>query len=72
MWLSICRSPGASFALPGNPVFVMVCLYRDLPPALQVAMSGKKLRRERAGPSREYRFTPDPTCFLPVRMRYDK
>ncbi len=67
------RAPGRLvFALPGNPVSVLVCLARYVIPAL-LALSGARPRaRARAALARPFEFKAPLTCFLPVTLRYDQ
>jgi molybdopterin molybdotransferase len=67
------RAPGRLvFALPGNPVSVLVCLARYVIPAL-VALSGARAQAERkAALARPFEFKAPLTCFLPVTLRYDQ
>jgi len=71
MWFGT-RAPGkAVFALPGNPVSVLVCLARYVIPALDL-LSGAPVRRPaRAVLAREFAFDAPLTCFLPVVLGYD-
>lgn len=71
LWFGVGRQGQAVFALPGNPVSVLVCLARYVRPAL------RRITRENAPPpmravlSRNFAFDSPLSCFLPVRLRYD-
>jgi len=67
------RAPGKLvFALPGNPVSVLVCLARYVIPAL-AALSGARPAAERTvALARAFEFKAPLTCFLPVTLRYDR
>ncbi len=72
MWFGVGPDGQAVFALPGNPVSVLVCLARYVIPALK-ARSG-------ACPEPRAEVVTDQTCpgderlttFLPVALRYDR
>jgi molybdopterin molybdotransferase len=72
MWFGTGVSGQAVFALPGNPVSVLVCLSRYVIPALG-RLVGKTARPARqAVLAQEYRFDKALTCFLPVSLGYDQ
>jgi len=72
MWFGVGASGQAVFALPGNPVSVLVCLARYVIPAL-IAQSGTRAPvRPLVGLAREFDFPAPLTCFLPVTLRYDR
>jgi molybdopterin molybdotransferase len=72
MWFGTRPRGPAVFALPGNPVSVLVCLARYVLPALG-QLSGAPARQPPkvalAGP---YAFDAPLTCFLPVALGYDQ
>jgi molybdopterin molybdotransferase len=72
MWFGTGARGQAVFALPGNPVSVLVCLARYVIPALQRLVGAPECPPRRAVLSREYRFEKPLTCFLPVRLGYDQ
>ncbi len=72
LWFGI-RGPGRTvFALPGNPVSVLVCLARYVLPALAAMCQARPLPQRLAALDRPYGFQAPLTCFLPVRLRYDR
>lgn len=56
------------FALPGNPVSVMMCLYRYVVPALAAAEGAAPAPAMQAALTAEVRFPPPLTLFLPVLL----
>lgn len=71
MWFGAGAGGTLVFALPGNPVSVLVCLVRYVIPAL-IRRAGAALPpRAVFRLSREYPFPAPLTCFLPVALRYD-
>ena len=60
------------FGLPGNPVSSLVCLRRYVIPALNKAQGAHAPAPEHATLSREVRFRPSLTWFLPVRLSGDR
>ena len=72
MWFGI-RAPGKSvFALPGNPVSVLVCLARYVIPALGLLCGAVPRRSAQAVLAREFAFDAPLSCFLPVALGYDR
>ena len=72
MWFGI-RAPGkAIFALPGNPVSVLVCLARYVIPALGLLSGSPPRRPAQAVLAREFAFDAPLSCFLPVALGYDR
>lgn len=71
MWFGAGGDGTLVFALPGNPVSVLVCLVRYVIPAL-VRRAGARLPpRAIFRLSRDYAFPAPLSCFLPVSVRYD-
>jgi molybdopterin molybdotransferase len=71
MWFGTGPGGQAVFALPGNPVSTLVCCRQYVLPALLHA-SGRGLpRQEWALLLEDVTFTPDLTCFLPVKLATD-
>ncbi len=71
MWFGAGSGGTLVFALPGNPVSVLVCLVRYVIPAL-IRRAGAELPlRAVFRLSREYPFPAPLSCFLPVALRYD-
>jgi molybdopterin molybdotransferase len=66
------REGQSVFALPGNPVSALVCLYRYVLPQLEKAMGIEAAPPERAALDRAYDARTDLTCFLPVRVSTDE
>ncbi len=72
MWFGTSAAGKAVFALPGNPVSVLVCLSRYVIPALE-RLIGAPVRPPRpAVLAQDYRFEKALTCFLPVSLGYDQ
>jgi molybdopterin molybdotransferase len=72
LWFGRGASGTAVFALPGNPVSVLVCLARYVIPALGrlVGQAGKA--PPRVALARDFSFEKRLTCFLPVTLGYDQ
>ena len=66
MWFGISRDAKPVFALPGNPVSTIVCLYRYVLPALQQALGIPPAIAERVTLAADVEFQADLTYFLPV------
>ena len=67
------RAPGKLvFALPGNPVSVLVCLARYVIPALAALSGARPAAARMAALARPFEFKAPLTCFLPVTLRYDQ
>lgn len=67
------REPGRIvFALPGNPVSVLVCLARYVIPALEAMAVLRPLPQAQVVLARAFDFPAPLSCFLPVRLRYDQ
>ena len=74
MWFGIAPNGAAVFALPGNPVSVLVCLARYVIPALSIAMGAAETRAtepERIALGGPFAFDLPLTGFLPVRVETD-
>jgi len=72
MWFGLCAPGRAVFALPGNPVSVLVCLARYVIPALAAQSGAPCPARVPVILAREFDFPAPLTCFLPVTLRYDR
>jgi molybdopterin molybdotransferase len=72
MWFGSGAMGTLVFALPGNPVSVLVCLTRYVIPALGrlVAMPAKALPK--VALAQDFTFEKPLTCFLPVTLGYDQ
>jgi molybdopterin molybdotransferase len=68
MWFGMGPGDKAVFALPGNPVSALVCCRQYVVPALAGASGKRALMPEFAALSRDVRFEPKLTCFLPVNV----
>jgi molybdopterin molybdotransferase len=66
-WFGMAPGGKPVFALPGNPVSTLVCLVRYVRPALLASLGSTAGGRHVALAS-AVDFTPDLTCFLPVRL----
>jgi molybdopterin molybdotransferase len=72
LWFGVGRDGQAVFALPGNPVSVLVCLARYVRPALRQVTAERESPPMRVALSRDFAFDAPLTCFLPVQVRYDQ
>jgi molybdopterin molybdotransferase len=71
-WFGVNDRGVMVFALPGNPVSVLVCLARYVISTLETA-SGAGARTSRTAVlAREFEFRAPLTCFLPVSLEYDQ
>jgi molybdopterin molybdotransferase len=68
MWFGIGPRQQAVFALPGNPVSALVCCRHYVIPALDAASLAMAPLPEFAALAADVTFTPDLTCFQPVRI----
>ncbi|MEX1994942.1 MAG: molybdopterin molybdotransferase MoeA [Steroidobacteraceae bacterium] len=72
LWFGM-RAPGRTvFALPGNPVSVLVCLSRYVIPALRAMCAARTSPLPQVALAQAYDFQAPLCCFLPVRLRYDQ
>ncbi len=72
LWFGI-RAPGVTvFALPGNPVSVLVCLARYVIPALSAMSGARPAAPQMVVLAQEHSFQAPLSCFLPVALRYDQ
>jgi molybdopterin molybdotransferase len=72
MWFGTSAAATAVFALPGNPVSVLVCLARYVIPALGLLVGAPARPQQRAALARDFAFNSPLTCFLPVALGYDQ
>jgi molybdopterin molybdotransferase len=72
MWFGRGDGGQLVFALPGNPVSVLVCLARYVIPALRRLVGGREDSRLRAVLSRAIHFDKPLAYFLPVALGYDQ
>lgn len=70
MWYGVGKQGQSIFALPGNPVSSLVCCRHYVVPALQIASGMKEQRCQIAILAEDVHFSPDLTCFLPVRLEF--
>ncbi len=68
MWFGTGPAGQSVFALPGNPVSTLVCCRQYVIPALDKASGQVPPPQRFANLSEDVRFTPNLTCFLPVRV----
>ena len=68
MWFGMSESGKAVFALPGNPVSTLVCCRQYVMPALAKASGLAQAAPEFAALTRDVRFEPALTCYLPVKL----
>jgi molybdopterin molybdotransferase len=71
MWFGVSGTNKPVFALPGNPVSSLVCLVRYVAPAILKAM-GESTAQPRVQLAETVKFTPDLTCFMPVKLEFDE
>lgn len=69
LWFGTGADGQLVFALPGNPVAVLVCLYRYVLPALERMLGRTSSLAERVKLATAVEFAPSLTWFLPVRLR---
>ncbi len=72
MWFGRGPAGTAVFALPGNPVSVLVCLVRYVIPALERQAGAAPRRQPLAVLTRELEFGKPLACFMPVSLGYDQ
>jgi molybdopterin molybdotransferase len=72
LWFGTSAAGQAVFALPGNPVSVLVCLSRYFIPALGRLVGATARPPRTAVLAQDYRFDKALTCFLPVQLGYDQ
>jgi molybdopterin molybdotransferase len=70
MWFGMSRERKPVFALPGNPVSTLVCVYRYVIPALKRALGETEAPRELVALDEDVRFDADLTYFLPVVLSW--
>ena len=68
LWVGGAADGRRVFALPGNPVSVMMCLYRYVVPYLAAAEGAAPAPAMQAAVAEEVRFPPPLTLFLPVLL----
>jgi len=71
LWFGVMDQSVMVFALPGNPVSVLVCLTRYVIPALAAAAGASPATRQSVALARTFDFRAPLTCFLPVALEYD-
>ncbi len=71
LWFGVKDQGGMVFALPGNPVSVLVCLSRYVIPALSAAAGARTAPRQSVALARAFDFRAALTCFLPLALEYD-
>ncbi len=71
MWFGVRAHGKTVFALPGNPVSVLVCLARYVIPALDLLSAAPARRQAKAVLACEFAFDAPLACFLPVALGYD-
>lgn len=72
MWFGVAATGSAVFALPGNPVSVLVCLARYVIPALARLTAASAPARARVVLARDFAFDAPLACLLPVVLGYDQ
>jgi molybdopterin molybdotransferase len=71
LWFGLNDRGVMVFALPGNPVSVLVCLARYVVPALSASAGARASTRRTVALARAYDFRAPLTCYLPVSLEYD-
>lgn len=71
MWFGTATAGTLVFALPGNPVSVLVCLARYVIPALERLVGAEATARPQAALARDVAFNKPLACFMPVALGYD-
>jgi len=71
LWFGVNNRGVTVFALPGNPVSVLVCLARYVIPALLAASGARAAIRPMVALGQAFEFRAPLTCFLPVSLEYD-
>ena len=71
LWFGVNDRGVMVFALPGNPVSVLVCLARYVIPALAAAAGARAAPRQSVALARAFEFRAPLSCFLPVSLEYD-
>jgi molybdopterin molybdotransferase len=72
MWFGTSAAGAVVFALPGNPVSVLVCLARYVIPALARRVGARPAPRPMAALARDFSVGKPLTYFLPVALGYDE
>jgi molybdopterin molybdotransferase len=72
LWFGSGATGTAVFALPGNPVSVLVCLARYVVPALRLLVGQAPKALPRVALAQDYTFEKRLTYFLPVALGYDQ
>lgn len=72
LWFGAHPDGALVFALPGNPVSVLVCLARYVLPALAALAGGQRPPRPRVALAQAFEFRAPLSCFLPVALEYDQ
>jgi molybdopterin molybdotransferase len=72
MWFGLGPAGQAVFALPGNPVSVLVCLARYVIPALGRLVAAPARTPPTVALAREFGFDKRLAFFLPVTLGYDE
>jgi molybdopterin molybdotransferase len=72
MWFGSGATGTLVFALPGNPVSVLVCLARYVIPALGRLVAMPPESPPKVALARDFIFEKPLTCFLPVSLGYDE
>jgi molybdopterin molybdotransferase len=70
MWFGTSRDSKPVFALPGNPVSTLVCLYRYVLPAIRRALGRPVAEAEYVRLAEAVNFAPDLAYFLPVVLTW--
>lgn len=72
LWFGTHPDGALVFALPGNPVSVLVCLARYVLPALATLTGVPRPPQPRVALAQAFEFKAPLSCFLPVALEYDQ
>lgn len=72
MWFGVGPDGQAVFALPGNPLSVLVCAFRHVLPALQRATGLRSEPSIKVSMASTVATHPTFTCFVPVQVHHDE
>ncbi len=71
MWFGVRSDGKAVYALPGNPVSTLMCLYRYVLPGLRHSMGMPSCNTEQIELTGEAKGHPSLTVFMPIKLQCD-
>ena len=71
MWFGIRNDGKVVYALPGNPVSTLICLYRYVLPGLLRSMAAATIPDEQITLQSAVKAHPELSIFMPVRLKHD-